>query len=299
MSCFRIILLGCLVGLTTGLLHGQMPSDSIAVSSTDSVRALSGDPFLPGMRASTHWLWDSLRVLPPGSVAGSISDRAIGEPHETPGKDLLFYSLLGMVLLLALFRRTFPKYWTDLFRLFFRTTLRQRQLIDQLQLASLPSLALNAFFFLTLSFYLSLLLTTQGWDPVGDYWLLFGLILIGLVILYLVKLSGIKISAWIFGQRELGEDYAFLVFTVNKVMGLLLLPSVIGMAFAVGWIYDLLFGLSFVLIGGLLVYRGYLTYRVVRRQAALSPFHFLLYWVGFELAPLAILYRILLGFLTK
>jgi len=90
-----------------------------------------------------------------------------------------------------------------------------------------------------------------------------------------------------------------VVFTVNKMLGLLLLPSVIAMAFADGWVYALLFGTSLLLIGGLLLYRGYLTYRVVRREATLSPFHYFLYWLGFEVAPLLVLYRFLLGFFPE
>jgi hypothetical protein len=114
--------------------------------------------------------------------------------------------------------------------------------------------------------------------------------------MYLVKWLGLHFAAWIFGQDELGDDYSFLVFTVNKMMGLLLLPSVIGIAFAEGRVWEWSLLVSWILIGGLLLYRGYLTFRVVRRQAAVSPFHFFLYWVGFELAPLLVLYRFLIGF---
>jgi hypothetical protein len=299
MALIRFLFLFLGWGVFAGEMLAQAPPDSIVVDLPDSIRSSAGDPFLPGMSASSHWIWDSLSIVPPGSIVVGHSDRPIGEPHEAEGKDALFYALLGMVLLLAVFRRFFPKYWTDLFRLFFRTTLRQRQLRDQLQLASLPSLALNAFFYLSLAFYLSLLLTRRGLDLAGGYWSLWGWLLIGLMLMYGVKWIGLQVSAWIFGQRELGEDYVFVVFTVNKMMGLLLLPSVIAMAFADGWVYTLLFGVSLLLIGGLLLYRGYLTYRVVRRQAALSPFHYFLYWLGFEVAPLLVLHRFLLGFFPE
>jgi len=294
---FLLLFLGC--GVFAGDLLAQASPDSILVDLPDSIRSSAGDPILPSMSASSQWIWDSLKRVPPGSIVVGHSDRPIGELHEAEGKDALFYALLGMVLLLAVFRRLFPKYWKDLFRLFFRTTLRQRQLRDQLQLASLPSLALNAFFYLSLAFYLSLLLTRRGLDLAGGYWSLWAWLLIGLMLMYGVKWIGLQVSAWIFGQRELGEDYVFLVFTVNKMMGLLLLPSVIAMAFADGWVYALLFGVSLLLIGGLLLYRGYLTYRVVRRQAALSPFHYFLYWLGFEVAPLLVLHRFLLGFFPE
>ena len=304
MYWIRLLFLLLIVSVLAGNLSAQAPPDTIAVdppdsSWMDSILPAAGDSFLPTMPAGAQWVWDSLTQVPPGSIVVATSDRQLGDPHAAEGKDALFYALLGMVLMLAVFRRLFPKYWSDLFRLFFRTTLRQRQLRDQLQLASLPSLALNVFFYLSLAFYLSLWLTRRGLDLLGGYWSLWLWLLIALVVIYSVKWIGLQISAWIFGQRELGEDYIFLVFTVNKMMGLLLLPSVIGMAFAEGWVYELLFVTSLFLIGGLLLYRGYLTYRVIRRQAALSPFHYFLYWLGFEVAPFMVLYRFLLGFFPE
>lgn len=288
MLSIRILLFSFFFGLAVCDLSAQTPASTQAAGSAVS-----------GKHAPMNWIWDSLQKVPPGSVRRADSDRPIGVPHQSAGKDALFYALLGMVMIVAFFRRIFPKYWSDLFRLFFRTTLRQRQLRDQLQLASLPSLLLNVFFYFCLAFYLSLLLTNRGWNPWSGYWALWGVVLIGLMGMYLVKQIGLQVSSWIFGQRDLGDDYIFLVFTVNKMMGLLLLPSVIGMAFADGLVYEGLFGLSLVLIGGLLLYRGYLTYRVIRKQATMSPFHFLLYWLGFEVAPLAVLYRFLVGFFNE
>ncbi len=283
---FLLFFICCQVGLS-------------AQASIDTVPARPIDPVASEFVFHSGMLWDSVLAVPPGSVGRRAEVRVAGERHEAEGKDLLFYVLLGMVMGLALFRRIFPKYWTDLFRLFFRTTLRQRQLRDQLQLASLPSLLLNVFFFVCLAFYLSLFLSQRGWNPFAEYWSFWGVLLIGLVGMYLVKWLGLQFAAWIFGQPDLGEDYVFLVFTVNKVMGLILLPSVIGLAFGEGMVWEWSLVLSWMLIGGLLLYRGYLTFRVVRRQALVHPFHFLLYWLGFELAPLLVLYRFLLGFFSE
>ena len=296
-----VVLMG---GLLSGL-QAQSSADSLpgaAIDSTDRVIdsvPLDTTTITTSIVFRPELIWDSFRALPPGSIVVMESDRQPGDLHQSRGKEGLFYALLGMVLGLALFRRFFPKYWSDLFRLFFRTTLRQRQLRDQLQLASLPSILLNVFFFLCLSFYISLFLTERGWNPFSGYWLFWSLTLAGLAGMYVVKWLGLQFAAWIFGQNELGDDYSFLVFTVNKMMGVLLLPSVVGIAFAEGRVWQWSLLLSWVLIGCLLLYRGYLTYRVVRRQAAVSPFHFLLYWMGFELAPLLVLYRFLLGFFSE
>ncbi len=283
---FLLFFVCCAAGLSA-----QPSIDSVQVRPSESVAF--DFVFHPGM------IWDSIFVVPPGSVGKREALRVAGERHESEGKEALFYALLGMVMGLALFRRIFPKYWSDLFRLFFRTTLRQRQLRDQLQLASMPSLLLNVFFFVCLAFYLSLFLSQRGWNPFSGYWLFWGVLLIGLVGMYLVKWLGLQFAAWIFGQPDLGEDYVFLVFTVNKMMGLMLLPAVIGLAFGQGMVWEWSLVLSWLLIGGLLLYRGYLTYRVVRRQAMVHPFHFFLYWLGFELAPLLVLYRFLLGFFSE
>ncbi|MFM7672143.1 MAG: DUF4271 domain-containing protein [Bacteroidota bacterium] len=321
MRTCRLLILFLFCGCFLADLPAQQPFDSSAVLIRDTVRRMGSDSssvqraIAPGQTRDTlanEWgghiplepyspygIWDSLRAVPPGSIWVRESDRHLGEAHVSKGKEGLFYALLGMVFLLALFRRFFPKYWTDLFRLFFRTTLRQRQLRDQLQLASLPSLLLNIFFFLCIAFYLSLFLTNRGWNPFQGFWTLWFLLLLGVVIMYFVKWLGLQFASWVFGQKELGDDYSFLVFTVNKVMGLMLLPSVIGMAFGVAGIGRGALELSWFLIGGLLLYRGYLTYRVVRRQALVSPLHFFLYWLGFEVAPLLVLYRFLLGFFSE
>lgn len=62
------------------------------------------------------------------------------------GKELMFYLLVLLLIVFALLKRLFPKYFEDLFRLFFRTTLKQRQIREQLLQMPLPSLMLNGFF---------------------------------------------------------------------------------------------------------------------------------------------------------
>lgn len=292
MRYHRLLFTLCFAGLCFGVPMAQELADSV-ITLQQPMTYESNIFFHPQL------VWDSLRVVPPGSIVLQATGVEQGDLRVTTGKESLFYALLGMVFLLGLFKKFFPKYWSDLFRLFFRTTLRQRQLRDQMQLATLPSVLLNVFFFLSLSFYLSLVLEQRGWNPFEQYWLLWILLLGGLVIMYLVKWFGLMFAAWVFGQRELGEDYTFLVFTVNKVLGVMMLPLVVGLAFGESWVWQWSLSLSWGLIGGMLLYRGYLTYRVVRREAVVSPFHFLLYWFGFELAPLLVLYRFLLGFFRE
>ena len=70
----------------------------------------------------------------------------LGHKEDFRGKELMFYVLIVLLLLFALLKMLLPKYFNDLFRFFFRTTLKQRQIKEQLMQTPLPSLILNVFF---------------------------------------------------------------------------------------------------------------------------------------------------------
>ena len=91
----------------------------------------------------------------------------IQKPRKADSKDGLFYSLALLVFLFALLKFIYPRYFSNLFRVFFNTSLRQSQLTDQLLQAKLPSLFFNLFFILMGSWYLYLLLNAFG--RIEDY----------------------------------------------------------------------------------------------------------------------------------
>lgn len=215
------------------------------------------------------------------------------------GKDLLFYALIFLFLVYALLKTAFPKYFNDLYRLFFRTTLKQRQVSEQLIQTPLPSLFLNGFFVLSSAMYACFLLRHYNLDPTGNFWLLFLYCCAGLAGIYFVKFIGLKVSGWVFNMPEAADSYIFIVFIINKMLGILLLPFLVLLAFTTGDIYTASFTLSLVLLIGLVGYRFVLTYATVRNQVSINPFHFFLYLCAFEIAPLLLIYKALLVFLAK
>ncbi len=215
---------------------------------------------------------------------------------KSGGKDLLFYLLVFLLLVFAVLRRAFSKYFNDLFRLFFRTTLKQRQIREQLMQTPLPSLLLNGFFVISGALYITFLLQHFKLDPIHNFWLLFLYCGIGLSAAYFVKFIGLKVSGWLFNVKEAADSYIFIVFVVNKMIGILLLPFLILIAFAVGDVYSIGLTISWCLVAGLFVYRIILTYSAVRNQVKVNPFHFFLYLCAFEIAPLLLVYKGLLLF---
>jgi hypothetical protein len=212
------------------------------------------------------------------------------------GKELIFYSLVALLLAFALLRQAFPKYFNDLFRLLFRTTLKQKQVREQLMQTPLPSLLLNVFFVITGGLYIDIVLQHFDIAPVDNFWLMFVYCAAGLSVIYATKFIGLKLSGWIFNMKEGADTYIFIVFIINKVIGVFLLPFLVLLSFMQGGTYYLALRLSWCGIGILLVSRFLLTYASVRNQVKFNPFHFFLYLCAFEIAPLLLIYKALLFF---
>lgn len=230
---------------------------------------------------------------------GAAVTQYIGEQHERKGKEWLFYSLLLLIIFFALLRRLFPKYFNDLFRLFFRTTLKERQISEQLMQTPVPSILLNGFFTVSAGFYGSFLLTHFGLNKTGDFWLLLLYCVGGLAVAYFVKFAWLKLAGWIFNMQYAASSYIFIVFIINKMIGILLLPFLLILAFSTGDVYSVGLTLSWCLIGGLLIYRLFLSYAVIRNQVKVSPFHFFLYFIAFEIVPLLLVYKALLVYFSE
>ena len=211
--------------------------------------------------------------------------------HIANGKEILFYGMVFLVMLFALVRLSFHKYFTDLFRLFFRTTLKQRQLSEQLVQAPLPSVFLNLFFLINAGLYLSFWIDHNKANPFVSFWWLLLYVTLGLTFSYLIKFASLKISGWLFNVPNAVESYIFLVFLINKMLGILLLPILFVLAFSGEQLFPVALTISWCLIGALLGYRIFLSFQLIRRQIKVSGLHFLLYVLGFEISPLLVLYK--------
>ncbi|HSU28019.1 MAG TPA: DUF4271 domain-containing protein [Chitinophagaceae bacterium] len=212
------------------------------------------------------------------------------------GKEILFYLVILLILIFAFLKRAFPKYFNDLFRVFFRSTLKQRQIKEQLIQTPFPSILLNGFFVVSGGLYIAFLVQHYQLDPDSSFWLIFvyGTLLLSLI--YLVKFCALKVSGWLFSMQEEADSYIFIVFVINKMLGIFLIPFLVLLAFAQGGLYTTGITLSWMAVGAMYVYRGILTYSAIRNQVKVNPFHFFLWLLAFEIAPLLLIYKGLLLF---
>ncbi len=246
------------------------------------------------MDSSIPLMYQVLKRHPYFGFLAPLQTTPVSDLKVFRNKDLLFYVLLALLLIFAFLRQAFSKYFTDLFRLFFRTTLKQRQIREQLMQTPLPSLLLNGFFVISGGLYIAFLLLHFGLITDPEFWLYFFYCSVGLSLIYLVKFLGLKVTGWVFGIEEATNSYIFIVFIINKVIGVFLLPFVILLAFLQGQGYQIALVLSWAGVGGLFLYRFILSYSAIHNQVRFNIFHFFLYFCAFEIAPLLLIYKLLL-----
>ena len=113
---------------------------------------------------------------------------------------------------------------------------------------------------------------------------------------HVVKFLFLNIVGWIFGISNVADTYIFIVFLINKMIGIFLLPFIALMAFPTPVLFLVVLTMSYILIAGMLGYRFLISYRPVRTEIKLNRLQFFLYICAFEIAPLLLIYKVLLEF---
>ena len=318
---WKYIILICLV-LCGGKIWAQ---DSVIQADTDTtIKIISNKPSVPrklsikkrdAAIASDTLLSPVKNILP--SIAGLTlsSDTLVLSQHPYfrftdpqrysvtiklwEGKEAIFYSIIALLIFFATIKNGFSRYIDDLFKMYFRTSVKQRQIKEHLVQSPLPSLFLNIFFLLSIGIFLALLLRHYQLGLQFNFWMLFLYCALGLVVIYGVKFITLKCFGWIFQIPEAIDAYIFIVFTTNKIIGIAILPFIVMLAFSYGTVNEVAFTLSITLVLGLLAYRFFLSYISIHRLVRISFFHFFLYLCAFEIIPLLLINKLLFRFLGE
>ncbi len=211
-------------------------------------------------------------------------------PRKFVSKDAVFYGLAIILLVLGILKVAYARYFSNLLRVFFNTSLRQGQLTDQLLQAKLPSLFFNLFFLIITGCYLFLMLnhfdkiTYRDWD-------ILLICIAGISIIYLCKYCTLKFVGWLTGYKQEAETYIFIVFLINKVIAICLVPVVIILPFSDPQLVNVTAIISFILIVLMFILRFFRSYGLLQSRLTVSGFHFTLYIIGIEILPLFLIYK--------
>ncbi|HMI78716.1 MAG TPA: DUF4271 domain-containing protein [Ferruginibacter sp.] len=289
----------CMVVLSASL-HAQN-TDTLSVNTdtaivkNDSLQSLPLKDTIPVVVSARPVFKLQNRLLNSNSSPVSLSVHF----KKDNNKDSLFYVVAGILLVLASLKYFYSRYFTNLFRVFFNTSLRQSQLTDQLLQAKFPSLVFNVFFILSGGFYTYILLLHYKWINEENKWIMMASLIALLGLIYLIKFCTLKFTGWVTGLTDVTNTYVFIIFLINKIIGIFLVPFIVILSFSDIYIVRIAVIISLMSILLLLLLRFFRSYGLLQNQLKISRFHFVLYIAGIELLPLLLIYKGLMIYLSK
>ncbi len=219
------------------------------------------------------------------------------EYKKFEGKEFVFYVLCVLVLILGIFKTFYSAYFRNLFRVFFNTSLRQSQLTDQLLEAKLPSFILNIFFALSAGIFIWQLFTHYEVSTlISRSWLL-PFCILGMAALYFVKYCILKFIGWVTSMQQTIDNYIFIIFLINKISGIVLVPFLVILAFSTPFLVHYFTTISLLVIVLFFLSRYFKTYGVLQNKFPMNAFHFIIYIMATEIIPLLLLYKITIDYL--
>jgi hypothetical protein len=118
-----------------------------------------------------------------------------------------------------------------------------------------------------------------------------------LILIYSVKYIILSIIGWAFSLLKAARLYLFITFLTNKIMGVLLLPFLVGIAFGEGHIQYFMATLSITLVISLFVYRFFRAYQPLQEDFQIGFFQYIAFLIAAEFAPLLLIYKLLIKYL--
>ncbi len=226
---------------------------------------------------------------------GVITNIHDGPLRPRAGKDELFYILAGLVLFAALVKVSYPKYFQNVFRQFFQTSLRQKQTPEQIVQGYVPGFLLNLLFCMVGGMCIALYAMQHPQQKLldGPLWLTITFSAAVLACVYLLKYLVTFFTGWVFNVKEAAGTYSFIVFLVNRIIGIILLPVLILQAFYNGPVQTVMFTIAGCTVVLLLIYRYALSLTVIGKNLKVSALHFFIYLCAVELMPLLVIYKVL------
>jgi len=223
----------------------------------------------------------------------------IDKEHEPLKEEGLFYVLTGAICFMGAIKVLSPRYFKNLFNIFFQTSFRQKQTRDQLLQDNWPSLFMNLLFIISGSIYTTLIIQRENWLNIHFYfWWILAYCAAILVIIYLSKYLFLRFFGWVFNENDAIQTYIFVVFLSNKVIGVLLLPFLLILAFSGGKLAEVCLIVSVAILIAMLVYRYLVSLGTIRSTLKVSGLHFFLYLCTIEILPLLIIYKAFFNYIA-
>ncbi|MEO0312331.1 MAG: hypothetical protein RIQ89_1988 [Bacteroidota bacterium] len=219
------------------------------------------------------------------------NEAPVNHPQATP--DWVFPVMVLFVAIFAALKVYYQKFFIQILASFFNATLAKQIVRDENIFVQRATLLLSIVFNLVVAMLLYYTSIALHWKIPGELtgfmrFLFFSLLVASL---YASKFLVIRLSAALLGNEREMNAYIFTIFSINNILGILLIPILILMAFT--------HQLSFIqlLNAALAISAIAYLFRLVRgvliglNANTFSGLYLFLYLCALELAPLAVLLK--------
>ncbi len=209
-------------------------------------------------------------------------------------QSFLFTVLIGLVIFIAILFTMLREYFWKVYDAF-----RNDNLLNQLQreqgfLPNTPYLFWYSLFFITSGIFIFLLLDYSNSLPFDGYWLNLYACIGSVLAFFLFKHFLLSIIKWLFPIKKEISIYNFSIVIFNIIIGLILVPFVVFIAYGPSDLIKISFYISTGLIFITLVFRQLRGLFISGKYLILNKFHFLLYLCTVEIAPVIVLIKLIL-----
>jgi hypothetical protein len=239
---------------------------------------------------------EPVKLTGPGLFKGHALPQK--NPNALPYNDFVSdWFTIALLILLALFtsfRFFYFRIFKQLLNAFFNVTVTNQIVRDESVLLQRASLILSVISYMLAGMFLYQISIHYNWQAtyLQKGLLRFGLMAVAIAMAYSLKMIFLRFLSGVFGQERPVALYIFNIFLMLMMMGLVLLPVNILLAFSPSFMREGIILGAIILLGIMFTYR---LLRAIGIWVGIPGFSFLylfLYLCAFEIAPLLIIYKL-------
>ena len=216
------------------------------------------------------------------------------KPHHTKADRLWIFLLLTFQFIVVVYIRVaFYKSMEDSIKAYFNINLSQQLYREQEPSQPFSAFLLNVNFIISMSLF-TYLLVLYFLHPSINPLLLLTEIIGGISGLYMGKYLLMRFIGAIFPFKEEIDFYAFNFFLNQKLLGVLLIPFNFIIAYSPTSLTGPMIYVSVILLVATLIMRSFRGLMIARNYLALYKFHFFVYICTLEIAPMAIILKLII-----
>ncbi|MFN7117840.1 MAG: DUF4271 domain-containing protein [Saprospiraceae bacterium] len=242
-------------------------------------------------------------VAPTKETTAASSNKAVrpAKPKkaikpESAYKRFLFISLMITLLLLTLLMTFLRPFFQKVYSAFGSDNMFNQVFRERESIGLTPFLFLYILFFLNAGLFTYLMLNHYKISVASTHLLGWLYCILGVAAVFLIKHLVISLIGVVFPVQKETRSYNFLIIIFSIIISLILVPVNVLLAYGPASIALYLLYFAWGTLGIVYLFRYLRGVAIANRFLAFHKFHFLLYLCAVEIAPLAVIVKLLMNY---